>query len=91
MRLSTAILGMILTAGTSGAALAVDGPATLVQATPMTDAQIQQKLQSEGYTNAKVTKHDKDHVDVTAMKNGKAVKLAVNPQTGAATTDSDDD
>ena len=96
MRFSTATLGVLLIASSSGLALATSGtPApgstTTVQATPMTDAQIQQKLQSEGYTNVQVTKHDKGHIDVTAMKNGKAEKLAVNPQTGALTSDSDDD
>lgn len=96
MRLSTAILGVLLMAGSSGLALAASGtPApgstTTVQATPMTDAQIQQKLQSEGYTNVQVTKHEKDHIDVTAIKNGKAEKLAVNPQTGAVTPDIEHD
>jgi hypothetical protein len=62
-----------------------------VQATGMTDAQVQQKLQSEGYTNVQVTNHDKSHIDVTATKNGKTEKLAVNPQTGAAMPDEDKD
>lgn len=83
MRLSTATLGVILLAGSSGLAFA--------QATPVTDAQIQQKLQSEGYTHVQVTKHDKDHIDVTATKDGKAEKLAVNPQTGALMQDTDND
>lgn len=96
MRFSTAALGGLLMAGSSGLALAAGGisapgSATTVQATPMTNAQIQQKLQSEGYTNVQVTKHDKSHIDVTATKNGKTEKLAVNPQTGALTSDSDDD
>jgi Peptidase propeptide and YPEB domain len=57
----------------------------------MTDAQIQQKLQSEGYTNIQITEHAKDHVDVKAAKNGKAEKLAVNPETGAVKPDEDND
>ena len=55
----------------------------------MTDVQIQQKLQSEGYANVQVTKHDKGQIDVMAMKNGKAEKLAVNPQTGAVMPDAE--
>ena len=84
MRLPVAILGATLLAGSSGLAFAQG---------MMTDAQIQQKLQSEGYANVQVKKHDKDHIDVTAMKNGKAEKLAVNPQTGAVMPDAkkDDD
>lgn len=38
----------------------------IVQAMPMTDAQIQQKLQSEGYTNVQITGHDNNGIDVTA-------------------------
>ena len=57
----------------------------------MTDAQIQQKLQADGYTNVKVGDHDKSHIDVTATKNGKMEKLAVDPQTGAVKPDTDED
>ena len=57
----------------------------------MTDAQIQEKLKADGYTNVQITEHDKDHVDVKATKNGKTEKLAVNPQTGAVTPDTDND
>jgi hypothetical protein len=82
MRLSAFAFGTILLVGMPG----------LVRAeTPMTDAQIQQKLQSEGYSNIKVTEHDKSHIDVTATKNGKTEKLAVNPSTGAVTQDQDKD
>jgi predicted aspartyl protease len=96
MRLSTTALGVLLMAGSPGLALAAGGTATAgsattVQATMMTDAQVQQKLQSEGYTNVQVTKHDKGHIDVMATKNGKAEKLAVNPQTGAVMPDAEND
>ncbi|MBV8400267.1 MAG: PepSY domain-containing protein [Acetobacteraceae bacterium] len=57
----------------------------------MTDARIQQKLQSEGYTNVRITGHAKDHVDVKATKNGKTEKRAVNPKTGAIKPDEDND
>jgi hypothetical protein len=98
MRFSTAPLGMVMLgaslavafgAGLTGAA----PPAVTVQATTMTDAQIQQKLQAEGCTNIEIKKQDKGHVDVTASKNGKTEKLAVNPQTGTLPqeTDNDDD
>ncbi len=94
MKLSTATLGVILLASSPGLAFAAGDAATAGSATTkqgmMTDAQIQQKLQSEGYTNVQVTKHDKGHVDVMATKNGKAEKLAVNPQTGAMMPDDAD-
>ena len=97
MRLSVATLGVILLAGPSGLAFAADGTPTAGSATTgqgmMTDAQIQQKLQSEGHTNVQVTKHDEGYIDVTATKDGRAEKLAVNPKTGAVRpeTDSDND
>lgn len=95
MRLSATLLGFALLAGSAGTALAAGGQsagaATNVQATGMTDAQIRQKLESEGYTNVRVTDHDKGHVDVTAAKGGKSTKLAVNPQSGQVTPDTDND
>jgi hypothetical protein len=82
MRLSAFAFGAILLAGMPGLGFAQ---------TPMTDAQIQQKLESQGYTNVKITEHDKSHIDVTATKNGKTEKLAVNKTTGAVTEDEDKD
>jgi hypothetical protein len=58
-------------------------------ATTMSDAQIKQKLESEGYGNVQIKEHEKNHVDVTATKNGKTERLAVNPQTGQARADTD--
>lgn len=53
-----------------------------VASAQMTDAQVIAKVQAEGYTNARVTEHEKDHVDVKAVKNGKTVKLDVDLKTG---------
>jgi Peptidase propeptide and YPEB domain len=96
MKLSSATLCLTLLAGLPGLAFAAETSgaavhATNVQATSMTDAQIQKKLEADGYTNIKVTEHDKDHIDVKATKNGKIEKLAVNPQTGAVMPDTDSD
>lgn len=82
MRLSAFAFGAILLAGVPGLGFAQ---------TPMTDAQIQQKLQSEGYSNVKITEHAKSHIDVTATKDGKTEKLAVNRSTGAVAEDDDKD
>ena len=57
----------------------------------MTDEQIRQSLESQGYTNVRITEHGKTHVDATAMKDGKQAKLAVNPQTGQVSPDNDKD
>jgi peptidase YpeB-like protein len=72
------------------AALFLAGSANLAFAA-MSDAQIQQNLQAQGYTNIKIGEHDKGHVDVTATKNGKVEKLAVDSQTGAVKADTDQD
>jgi hypothetical protein len=57
----------------------------------MTDTDIQQKLQGQGYTNVQIREHDKNHVDVTATRNGKVEKLAIDPQSGAVKPDTDND
>jgi hypothetical protein len=82
MKISTAALGVILLTGLPGVVFAAD---------KMTDAQIQEKLKADGYTNVQITEHDRDYVDVKATKNGKTEKLAVNPQTGAVAPDNDND
>jgi pyruvate/2-oxoacid:ferredoxin oxidoreductase beta subunit len=88
MKFSSATLCLTLLAALPGLAFAAE---TTAQATRMTDAQIQQKLKADGYTNVQVTDHDKDHIDVKATKNGKTDKLAVNPVTGASMPDNDND
>jgi hypothetical protein len=82
MKISTAALGVIVLTGLPGVVFADD---------KMSDAQIQEKLKADGYTNIQITEHDRDHVDVKATKNGKTEKLAVNPQTGAVAPDKDND
>ena len=83
MKIPMIALGVVLLAGSPGLVFAASDT--------MTDAQIQQKLKADGYTNVQITEHDKDHIDVKATKNGKTEKLAVNPQTGAVMPDTDND
>jgi hypothetical protein len=49
---------------------------------PMRDDQIKQVLAARGYSDIKVGDHGKDHVDVTALKNGRPETLTVDPHTG---------
>ncbi len=96
MKISTVTVVVVLLAGSLGVALAAEngtraGSIMTVQTTPMTDAQIQQKLQSGGYSNVQITGHDKNQIDVTATKDGATQKLTVNSQTGASTADTDKD
>jgi hypothetical protein len=51
----------------------------------MSDKQIVQELEQEGYRNVTVTNHnDKGHVDVMASKGGQNERLSVDPATGQA-------
>lgn len=61
------------------------------QNTPPTDSQITRNLESQGYTNVRISRHERSHIDVRATKNGKTERLAVNPQTGQISADSDKD
>lgn len=51
-------------------------------ATKMSDSQIEQNLEKQGYSNVKVTKHVLDRVQVSASKNGVNHTLSVDPTTG---------
>lgn len=75
--------GLMLWIGSTGLAFA--------QANTMSDDQIKKTVESQGYTDVRVTGHDKDHVDVKATKNGKTEKLAVDPKTGQTRPDTDED
>jgi hypothetical protein len=96
MRLFVRILSAALLASLAGMAIAAGGDhhiasATRIQATTMTDAQVQQKLESEGYTHVRIRERGKTYVEVTAAKDGKAEKLAVDPQSGQVMPEQDDD
>jgi len=78
----------IITAAAGAAILFLTSTAALAQ---LSDVDIKAAVQAKGYQNPQITDHDKDHVDVTATKDGKKVKLAVDPQTGAVKPDTDKD
>ena len=58
------------------------GHAEFAEERRLTDAQIQQKLQAEDYTDIHITGRRYGDVYVTATKDGKTEKLAVKPQSG---------
>jgi hypothetical protein len=78
----------IAAAAAGAAILLLTSTAALAQ---LSDVDIKAAVEAKGYTNVKITDHDKDHVDVTATKDGKTVKLAVDPQTGQVRPDTDKD
>jgi hypothetical protein len=96
MRLFATALTIAVLAGWTGMALAAEnnqftGPVTQVQATPVSDAEIRQILEAEGYANVQIKERDNKRVEVTATKDGRTSKLSINPQTGEVQSDSDDD
>jgi predicted aspartyl protease len=78
----------VISAAVGAAILLVTSTAALAQ---LSDVDIKSAVEAKGYTNVKITHHEKSHVDVTATKNGKTMKLAVDPQTGAVRPDTDKD
>jgi len=96
MRLCTTVLGVALLANCAGLAAVARSkpstrPATRIQAATMTDTQVRQKLESEGYTNVRIRERGKTYVEVTAAKDGKTEKLALNPQSDQVIPERDDD
>jgi hypothetical protein len=65
---------------TAGAALAQAGDAALIA-----------KIEAQGYSNVRITEHEKTHVDFTGIKNGKTVKMAADVKTGQVHSDNDKD
>jgi hypothetical protein len=78
----------IITATAGAAILLLTSTAALAQ---LSDIDIKSAVQAKGYQNVQITGHDKDHVDVRATKNGKTVRLAIDPQTGQVRPDTDKD
>jgi len=78
-------------AAASAFALVLIGGLGLAFAQNVSDAQIRQNLEAQGYKNIQISRHEKNHVDVTGTKDGKLEKLAVNPQTGQMSSDTDND
>jgi len=66
-------------------------PSTSTLSHAMTDAQIKQHLEAQGYSNVVIDHtNDDGKVYATAMKNGKSQKLAVDSVTGQAKPDIED-
>lgn len=57
----------------------------------LTDAQITQKLESRGYSNVEIIRHEQTHVDARGTKNGEVEKLSVNSQNGEITSENEKD
>jgi hypothetical protein len=91
---------LVLAGAGAGSALAATSQSTSTGATApsestrsgastMSETDIKQKLQAEGYSNVQLGKHEGDSIDVTATKNGQRVELHVDAQSGTVGRDSE--
>jgi len=71
---------------TSGSATKPNGTTGAATQVPtLTDTEIKQALEQEGFSNITVRHKNNGHADVTTMKSGRTQKLDVDPTTGQAT------
>ena len=66
------------------------GPAFIPGDQPVTEQQVQQKLQSDGWSNIQVTRQGR-YITAIASKDGQSNKIAVDSQTGRLRAADDDD
>jgi hypothetical protein len=75
---------LIATAGRNRAAVSIAGDQ------PVTEDQVRQKLQSEGYSNVQIV-HQGRYFEATGSKDGITGRIAVDSQTGRIRADDDDE
>jgi hypothetical protein len=66
----------------------------LFAATPLSDAELQRRLQAQGFSDLQNFRHEGNRVIVTATRNGETDQLVVDPSTGQpirGSGDADDD
>jgi hypothetical protein len=69
-----------------------NGPVFIAGDQPVTEDQVRQKLQSDGWSNVQILREGR-YLEAMGSKNGQTMKVAVDAQTGRlrATDDDDDD
>jgi hypothetical protein len=55
------------------------------------DTALKAKIEAQGYSNVRIVERERDHVDFTAMKGGKKVRLAADVSSGQVHPDNDKD
>jgi Peptidase propeptide and YPEB domain len=88
-------LGGVLLIGATGLAIVMaeptKGPALIAGNQPVTEDQVRQKLQSDGWQNVSIVR-DGRYFEAIASKDGKNSKIVVDGQTGRLrAADGDDD
>jgi len=86
--------GGVLLAGGIGLAMVMaeptKGPVFIAGDKPVTEDQVRQKLQSDGWSNVQIAR-DGRYLEATGSKDGQASKMEVNSQTGRLRAGDDDD
>jgi hypothetical protein len=87
------IAGALLIGGT-GVLIATaeqsKGPVFIAGDQPVTEDQVRQKLQSEGYSNLQVVRQGR-YFEATGSKDGQTGRITVDSQTGRLRGDDEDD
>src|SRR5262245_24416245 len=93
-RLIACVIGAALLAGSVGVMIAnaqqAPGAAFIAGGRPVTEDQVLEKLQNDGWSNVAISRNGQ-YIEVTGSVNGEASKMAVDSQTGRLRADNDDD
>jgi hypothetical protein len=93
-KLWTIGIGGVLLAGGIGLAMVMaeptKGPVFIAGDKPVTEDQVRQKLQSEGWSNIQIGR-DGRFLEATGSKDGQASRMEVDSQTGRLRASDDDD
>ena len=93
-RLIAWMIGVALLAGNVGLMTAnaqqAPGTAFIAGDRPVTAEQVQEKLQTDGWSNVVISRNGR-YIEVTGSMNGETSKMAVDSQTGRLRADNDDD
>jgi hypothetical protein len=86
--------GGLLLLGIAGIAMVTaepsKGPVFIAGGQPVTEDQVRQKLQSDGWSNVQIVRDGK-YFEAIGSKDGQATKVAVDAQTGRLRAADDDD
>jgi len=85
--------GVLLAAGVGFAIVTAEptkGPVFIAGDKPVTEDQVREKLQSEGWSNIQMAR-DGRYLAATGSKDGQTSKMEVDSQTGRLRADNDDD
>jgi hypothetical protein len=93
-RLLSWVIGAVLLVGATGVLIAMaeqsKGPVFIAGDQPVTEDQVRQRLQSEGYANVQIVPQGR-YFEAMGSKDGQTGRITVDSQTGRLRDDDDDD